>query len=192
MISIKKAKQVAKKTLSEKRYEHTICVYKLAVKLAKKHNVDEDKAAIAALFHDIAKELTKDKTLQLFEENGIIINDIKKRPSAVWHGLAGSIIAKNEYDVNDEEILKAIECHSTGRENMTKLDKIIYIADMASEDRQYAEAEKTRKDAMVNLDKTLLYALSESIAMLKREDKDIDEESIKAYIFLRKNYYGGI
>ncbi len=192
MISIKKAKQIAKKNLTEKRYYHTLCVYKLAVKLAQIHGESQEKAAIAALFHDIAKEMSKEKILKLFNENGIIKYEVDNHPFAVWHALAGSIIAQYDYGIDDEDILSAIECHSTGKENMTLLDKIIYIADVASEDRQYSSADKIRKDAQVNLDKALIDALSESIAMLKRENKKIDEQSIKAYISLRKNYYGGV
>ncbi len=191
MISIKKAKQIAKKSLSEKRFYHTVCVCNLAVKLAKTYGVSQENAAVAALFHDMAKEMPKEKILKLFNENGIMKSDIEKRPFAVWHGLAASIIAKTEYDIQDNDILSAIEYHSTGKENMSLLDKIIYIADVASEDRQYSDAEKIRKQAFANLDKTLIYALSESIAMLKRENKKIDEQSIKAYIFLKKQYYGG-
>ncbi len=192
MISEKKAKQIAKKNLSENRYFHTICVYNLAIKLAKEHNVSHEKTALAALFHDIAKEIPKDRMLNLFLENGIIKNDLVKKPFSVWHSLAGSIIAKNEYGITDDEILSAIECHTTGKENMSTLDKIIYLADMASEDRQYPTAKKIRDNAFINLDKALIFALSESILMMKSENKKIDDQTIKAYISQRKKYYGGI
>ncbi len=189
MMTAKDAKKLAKKTLSEKRYEHTCNVENLAVKLAKKHGADTEKVSLAAFLHDIAKELPKDKLLQIFVKNDIMTNGINKRPQPVWHGIAGAIIAKEEYGIDDEDVLNAIACHTTGRENMTLIDKIIYIADMAGEDRDYPEAEETRKNAMKNIDKTIISALGQNIEWLKAEGKQVDKETLKAYRQQRKIYY---
>ena len=145
MISVDEAKRLAKKNLSPKRYEHTCNVRKLAVKLAKAHGADEKKAALAALLHDIAKELPRDRLLQIFTENAIIAGNAAQRPAPVWHGAAAAILAQTQYGVDDGEILSAIRCHTTGRPGMTKLDKIIYLADMASYERTYPEAEQLRR-----------------------------------------------
>ena len=83
MISVDEAKRLAKKNLSPKRYEHTCNVRKLAVKLAKAHGADEKKAALAALLHDIAKELPRDRLLQIFTENAIIAGNAAQRPAPV-------------------------------------------------------------------------------------------------------------
>ena len=95
----------------------------------------------AALLHDIAKELPRDRLLQIFTENAIIAGNAAQRPAPVWHGAAAAILAQTQYGVDDGEILSAIRCHTTGRPGMTKLDKIIYLADMASYERTYPEAE---------------------------------------------------
>lgn len=101
MISVDEAKRLAKKNLSPKRYEHTCNVRKLAVKLAKAHGADEKKAALAALLHDIAKELPRDRLLQIFTENAIIAGNAAQRPAPVWHGAAAAILAQTQYGVDD-------------------------------------------------------------------------------------------
>lgn len=191
MISIEEAKRLAKRTLSEKRYLHTRNVQKLAVELAKRNGADEKKAALAALLHDIAKELPRDKMLQICAENAIIAEDIQKRPVPVWHGIAAAVLAQNAYGVQDVDILQAIACHSTGRAEMTALDKIIYLADMASEERTYPEAQILRAHALENLDKATIEGLGMSIAWLKADGKTVDPATLEAYASLRKKHYGG-
>ncbi len=191
MISIEEAKRIAKKTLSEKRYNHTLNVKKLAVKLAKIYGVDEDKAAMAALLHDIVKEKPKDKLLQICSKNDIILDSIVKRPYKIWHSVVAAVYVKENFGVEDEEILNAIACHTTGRKNMSDLDKIIYLADMASDDRTYPEAEILRNMMEKDLNKATARALGMSISFLKREGKAVDGETIEAYAEIRKKCYGG-
>lgn len=190
MITVDEAKRLAKKNLSAKRYEHVCNVRKLAVKMAEAHGVDKDKAALAALLHDIAKELPKEKVLQIFAEHAIMAGNIEERPSSVWHGVAASILAKTEYGVDDAEILSAIACHTTGKLHMTKLDKIIYLADMASLERTYPEAEMLRREAMEDLDRTTIKGLGLSIEWLKAAGKPVDEQTLLAYAEQRAAYYG--
>lgn len=191
MITRKEAARLAKRTLSQRRYEHTRNVEKLAVRLAERNGVSEEKAALAALLHDIAKELPKDRMLQIITENAIIAKDAARHLPPVWHGAAAAVLAKTEYGVEDEEILSAIRCHTTGRPGMTKLDKIIYLADMASYERTYPEAEQLRRHALADLDRTAIEGLGLSIAWLKAGGKPVDEESLLAYADLRARYYGG-
>lgn len=185
MITIEAAKALAKRTLSQRRYEHTLNVRRLAVRLAKIHHVDVEKAALAALLHDIAKEMPKDQMLQLFSENAIIAGNIAQRLFPVWHGHAAAILARTQYGVEDEEILSAIRCHTTGRSGMTPLDKVIYLADMASEERSYPEAEQLRAHAAKNLDAAVLEGLGMTIAWNKQQGKQLDPETLEAYAFER-------
>ncbi len=185
MITIEAAKALAKRTLSQRRYEHTLNVRRLAVRLAKIHHVDVEKAALAALLHDIAKEMPKDQMLQLFSENAIISGNIAQRLFPVWHGHAAAILARTQYGVDDEEILSAIRCHTTGRSGMTPLDKVIYLADMASEERSYPEAEQLRARAEKNLDAAVLDGLGMTIAWNKQQGKQLDPETLEAYAFER-------
>lgn len=191
VISVEEAKRLAKKNLSHKRYEHTCNVRKLAVKLAKAHGADETRAALAALLHDIAKELARDRLLQIFAENAIIAENVAQRPFPVWHGVAAAILAQTEYGVDDAEILSAIRCHTTGKAGMTQLDKIIYLADMASEERTYPQAPQLRRHALEDLDSACIEGLGLSIGWLKAAGKPVDEATLQAYAEQRAQYYGG-
>ena len=165
-------------------------VKKLAVRLAEKNGEDPDKAAMAALLHDIAKELPRDRLLQIFIENAIIAANAAQRPAPVWHGIAAAVLARTQYGVEDEEILSAIRCHTTGKPGMSRLDKIIYLADMASYERTYPEAETLRRHALQDLDRTAVEALGLSIAWLSAEGKPVDQQSVLAYADLRAQYSG--
>lgn len=112
-MTVDEAKALVKSRLSEKRYKHTINVKKMAVKLAKRYGADEEKAALAALLHDSAKELPKAEMLQIFADNAIIAKNAAKRPAPVWHGYAASVLCQTQWGVTDPEILSAIECHTT-------------------------------------------------------------------------------
>ena len=106
-------------------------------------------------------------------------------------GAAAAVLAKTEYGVEDEEILSAIRCHTTGKPHMSKLDKVLYLADMASYERTYPEAATLRQHALQNLDKTMVEALGMSISWLKETGKPVDELSLQAYAQLRAELYGG-
>ena len=190
-MTYKEAKELVKSRLGEKRYRHTLNVKKMAVALAERWGADPEKAALAALLHDSAKELPKSELLQIFQDNAIIANNAAQRPAPVWHGLAAAILCQTQWGVTDPEILSAIRCHTTGRPGMTKLDKIIYLADMASYERTYPEAEQLRRHALADLDRTAIEGLGLSIAWLKAGGKPVDEESLLAYADLRARYYGG-
>lgn len=110
---------------------------KMAVKLARRWGTDPEKAAMAAILHDSAKELPKQELLQIFADNAIIAENAPARPSPVWHGIAAAILAETQWGITDPEILSAIRCHTTGKPGMSKLDKIIYLADMTSAERDW-------------------------------------------------------
>ena len=131
------ARKLVKARLSEKRWTHTKNVKKMAVKLAKRWGTDPEKAAMAAILHDSAKELPKQELLQIFADNAIIAENAPARPLPVWHGIAAAILAETQWGITDPEILSAIRCHTTGKPGMSKLDKIIYLADMTSAERDW-------------------------------------------------------
>ena len=180
-MTVDEAKALVKSRLSEKRYKHTINVKKMAVKLAKRYGADEEKAALAALLHDSAKELPKAEILQIFADNAIIAKNAAKRPAPVWHGYAASILCQTQWGVTDPEILSAIECHTTGKQNMSLLDKIIYMADMTSAERDWPGVEKLRKLEKKNLDAAMLAALKQTNDFVLSQGKPLDPMSKAAY-----------
>ena len=129
-MNLKQAKELVRGRLSDKRYEHTLNVRKMAVKLAKRYGVDEDKAALAALLHDSAKEISKDEMRAIMRAHPELAEGGEERPTPVWHGICAAILARTKWGVEDEAVLSAIACHTAGKPGMSRLDKIVYLADM--------------------------------------------------------------
>ena len=180
-MTCEEAKQIVKPRLGHKRWTHTKNVKNMAVQLARRWGADPEKAALAALLHDSAKELPKEVQLQIFADNAIIAENAPARPAAIWHGIAAAILAQTQWGVTDSEILSAIRCHTTGKPEMSLLDKILYLADMTSAERDWAGVEELRKLEMEDLDKALCVALKQSIDFVKEKGGELDPESVAAY-----------
>lgn len=180
-MTYEEAKKMVKHRLSEKRWQHTKNVKKMAVSLAKRYGADPEKAAMAAILHDAAKELPREELLQIFADNAIIAENARYRPAPVWHGIAAAILAETRWGVTDPEILSAIRCHTTGKPGMSLLDKIIYLADMTSAERDYPGVEELREEEMRDLDKALCMALKQSIDFVKEKGGPLDPVSVAAY-----------
>ena len=179
------AKKLVKSRLSEKRWTHTKNVKKMAVKLAKRWGADPEKAAMAAILHDSAKEMPKQELLQIFADNAIMAESAPQRPLPVWHGIAAAILAETQWGITDPEILSAIRCHTTGKPDMSKLDKILYLADMTSAERDWPGVEELRALEMEDLDRALCDALKRSIDFVEEKDGTLDPESVAAYEYAK-------
>lgn len=186
-MTCKEAKALVKGRLSDKRYRHTINVKKMAVALAERWGADPEKAELAALLHDSAKELPKAELLQIFADNAIIANNAAQRPAPIWHGLAAAILCQTQWGVTDPEILSAIRCHTTGKPGMSKLDKILYLADMTSAERDYPGVEDLRKLEFEDLDQAICEALEQSIRFVREGGKPVDPESQAALDDVRRS-----
>lgn len=161
------------------RYKHTLGCEKAAMWLGEKYGEDVQKCSLAAILHDITKRLSREEQLYLCDKYGIIPSDIEKTEWKMLHGKTAAAIAKNEYNVSDE-IAHAIKCHTTGCENMTKLDKILYLADFIEETRDFEGVEPARELAKKDLDKALLYCFDFSLSDLIKRGKLIHKDTIKA------------
>lgn len=184
-MTYQQAEDMVRRTLSPKRFQHTMNVKKLAVRMAQHYGVDTEKAALAAILHDSAKELPRTELLQIMQDNAIIKKGTQNRPEPVWHGICAAILAKTQWNVQDEEILSAIACHTTGKENMSKLDKILFLADMTSAERNYPGVEELRSLEMRNLDKAMIQALKMTISFVEQKNAIADPESAKALAWLQ-------
>ena len=184
-MTYQQAEDMVRQTLSPKRFQHTMNVKNLAVRMAQHYGVDTEKAALAAILHDSAKELPRTELLQIMQDNAIIKKGTQNRPEPVWHGICAAILAKTQWNVQDEEILSAIACHTTGKENMSKLDKILFLADMTSAERDYPCVEELRSLEMRNLDKAMIQALKMTISFVEQKNAIADPESAKALAWLQ-------
>lgn len=176
----KELKSLAKERLSEKRYKHVKNVVDAAEKLAIRYDEDVDKAAIAGWLHDICKEESKDEMLRQLQQDDIIAQSIIEKPLPVWHGPCAAVYAKTELGIDDPEILSAVACHTTGKRDMSKLDKILFLADLTSAERDFKGVEKYRKLAYEDLDEAMLVALQESVEHVKKTGRPLDRDSVEA------------
>lgn len=178
---IEKYKKEILKRLKPKRYEHSLNVADSARQLAEKYGEDKDKAYISGLLHDIMKNTQPDKQLEIINKAGIELSDLEKNNPKLWHAYAGSAFMKCELNINDEEMLRAVYYHTTARANMSMLEKIIYIADYISKDRDYSGAENMRRLAFENIDKAVLEGTKFSITDLANRHMAIHPDTVDAF-----------
>ncbi|NLC44128.1 MAG: HD domain-containing protein [Clostridiales bacterium] len=172
------------KWIDERRLHHSIGVSRCAVDLAKHYGVDEDKAKLAGLVHDCAKCLSLEKTLELGRNYGFEADEISLRNKALLHAPIGAYLARDLFEIKDPEILEAIACHTTGKEDMDLLDKIIFVADYTEEDRNYPGVEEIRRLAFIDLNESVIRALELSIKNVLERGKLLHPMTIEARNFL--------
>lgn len=174
---------VIKYKLTNKRYVHTLGVAKTAVILAKKFGEDEEKAYTAAMLHDYAKCMSIPVQRQ-FAAKLCDVEYVEGYSKELLHAFAGAYLAENELQVSDQDVLQAIMYHTTGAENMTKLEKIIFLADYIEPNRSFPGVEKAREVVNEDLDKGMLHVLSQTINYLIEKKQRVFPKTIDAY-----NYY---
>lgn len=173
--------EIANKNLSKYRFAHSVNVKKQAKLLGEKYGVNTQKCEIAGILHDITKELDSKAQLQMILKSDIIVSDIILKTPKLYHAVTAMIYAKNKLQINDQDILNAIRYHTTARPNMSKLEKIIYIADSTSLDRNYKEVSYFRELSFVDLDLCMLEILKHTISYLIKDNSLIPVDTIKAY-----------
>lgn len=130
-----------KEQLTEQRYIHTVGVMETAVKLAERFGADLKKAEIAAIFHDYAKFRPKEEMKQIILDGGGPL-EVLNFHHELWHAPAGAALVKTEVGITDEDILSAIRFHTSGRPNMTLLEKVVYVADYIEPGRRFPGVEE--------------------------------------------------
>lgn len=187
IMDLKKIRKEMEKELTSKRYEHTLAVAYTAASLAMIHDEDTEKALIAGMLHDCAKCMEGKKLVSICKKNNLEMSEIEmKNPSALLHAKVGSFYAEEKYGVADEDILNAIQFHTTGRPQMSRLEKIIYIADYIEPGRKHAaNLAQIRKMAYQDLDKTLLKILEDTLAYLQTTDGQIDDMTMQTYDYYK-------
>lgn len=155
------------KNFNPKMYDHCVSTMNEAEKLAFHYGADVEKAKIAGLLHDCGKKMTKGS-------------------DNLTHSKIGANFAEEVFKVHDKEILNAIMYHTTGRENMTMLEKIIFMSDKIEPDRKYKGVEKLRKKAYDDIDDAIIMSLESTIEYVKVRNLDLDDDSLKTLKFLKE------
>jgi predicted HD superfamily hydrolase involved in NAD metabolism len=171
------------KTLSTKRYMHSENTAKTARELAIIYKEDEQKAYIAGLIHDCTREIDIEIQHKMLEAMGLRVDDITFNSKELLHSITAEYLITNKFKIYDGEIISAIRFHTTGKENMTMLEKIIFISDAVEPSRSYPNVDYVRQLSTKNLDEALLAAFDSSISFL------LDKRSlIHPNTFMARNY----
>ena len=175
-----------KPLMKEKRFYHSVCVAKTAVELARKFGESEEKAYIAGILHDCRKEIDKEQMKKEMLASGFSVDEAELKTPKLWHGIAGAYYVRNVLKIEDDDILSAIRFHTVGRAYMSKLEKIVYLADMVSQDRDYPDVEKYRKIVFSGLDNAMFVMLQWTLMKTAETGGFIPASTVEAF-----NYYNG-
>lgn len=168
--------------LKEKRLKHTYSVAKEAVKLSQRYGEDEEKAYLAALFHDMFRSAPVN-ALNMYIKHLDLPKKLIDNPNLA-HGKIAAEIMRRDYGVADEDIINAVSYHTTGRANMSRLEKIIFLADAIEPGRNYPSVEKTRKLAYEDLDEACINSLKRTVEYVNSKGEYLDQDTVDALDFL--------
>lgn len=174
-------RQEARRLLTEKRFYHSECVADCCVRLAERYGGDVEKARLAGILHDIMKDTPSEEQLKIMEQSGIMLTEAQRRNTKLWHGLAGAAYAERVLGVGDREVLDAIACHTGGRAGMTLLDKLLFVADYISADRDYPGVEELRVLGDSSLEEVMIEGIAFTISERMGERLPMDPKSVEAY-----------
>ncbi|MCG8483897.1 MAG: bis(5'-nucleosyl)-tetraphosphatase (symmetrical) YqeK [Clostridia bacterium] len=178
--------------LSKKRLIHTLAVKEEAIKLAECYGYDnEEHVVLAALLHDIGREYdqnTMNTYVKKYKLDNIYLNNI-----SLAHSKVGAELIKDEFQVNNKDIINAVSFHTTGKENMSLLEKIIFLADIIEPNRMFNDIEALRVLSYENIDEACLLALDLSIKYVieRKEYLHIDTLLARNYLLINKGGKNG-
>ncbi|MFW6180954.1 MAG: bis(5'-nucleosyl)-tetraphosphatase (symmetrical) YqeK [Spirochaetota bacterium] len=180
--------------VTEKRLRHCLGVRDTAVELALRWNASSEKAGLAGLLHDVARELSREEILRLVREDcggdgaSVPCGPVALKNPAVLHAWAGMIIARDRFGVRDEEVLRSISLHTTGAPGMGTLERVLFVADYIEPGRSFKGVVKARDLAWRDLEDAVRYILKSTLKALLRKGRPICDLTVQAYneIMLRR------
>lgn len=185
---MKKIKKYLKKHLTKDRYQHTVSVANTAIAMAMRYNPDTTnanfikRAELAGMLHDCAKCMDNAKKLRLCEKYAIPCSDFEREHPYLLHGKIGAHIAKEKFHINDNDVLQAITWHTTGRPDMSLMEKIIFIADYIEPMRRpIPELNVIRRLAFEDIDKAMEKILCNTLKFLETKGSPFDVMTQKTY-----------
>lgn len=192
-IQLEEIQKKLQKHMGAKRYRHTIGVQYTAVMLAMRYGVDLQQAALAGLLHDCAKYLEEQEILKECEKHHIAYSSTEKRQPYLLHAKLGAFYAKKKYGIKDEEILSAIRYHTTGRPDMSLLEKIVFTADYIEPHRRMISAlPAIRMTAFEDLDEAVYLILKSTLDYLlnhgsaRKKKREVEEHTMHAYEYYKE------
>lgn len=181
---INKIKKDLKEKLSKNRYEHSLRVADYCKRLAKIYKIDENRAYLSGLVHDCAKNLEEFYMLNKKLNSDIIFDTEERDNENLKHAPIGAVVCKDLYGIFDEEILSAVRYHTTAKENMTLLEKILFISDKIEPGRKYDTVDELRRLADFDIDRAIVKFLNDSFEYLEKKSQKVHHLSVKARDYL--------
>lgn len=163
--------------LNPRRLFHSECVSECAGVLAERYGASVEKARLAGLLHDVMKNAPANEQLALMPD----ITSLELLNTKVWHQISGEAFLRQNGIVTDEEILGAVRWHTTGKAGMTLLEKIIYVADFISADRDYKDVEVVRRLAYISLEHAILYTSRYTVNKMVSQDLLLHPATVECY-----------
>ncbi|MDR3551810.1 MAG: bis(5'-nucleosyl)-tetraphosphatase (symmetrical) YqeK [Clostridia bacterium] len=179
-MEIEACKTVIHGKLTPQRYAHSIAVSQQARLLALAWGAQTERATQAGLLHDITKDYTREQHLEIFEKYHIALSDVERFSPKLWHAISGRALLENELGIDDAEILDAVRYHTTARAGMSLLEKVIYLADFISADRNFEGVAQLRESVAQSLDRGFLAALDFSISELVAKGSTVHIDTVNA------------
>lgn len=181
-----KLQEKVKKVLEPKRYEHTLGVAYTCANLAFVYDIDEEKAFLAGLLHDVAKCMSCEKRISICEKNNLEITQVEWENPVLLHAKVGAFLAKEKYGIEDVEICNAILYHTTGHPNMTMLEKIVYVADYIEPHRKkLPNMAQIRKMSYQDIDRAIYMILGNSLSYLEKGEQKVDATTRETYEYYK-------
>lgn len=175
------------KELDKDRYYHTMGVMYTAASMAMSHGVELEKALYAGLLHDCAKCISDANKLKMARKYGLKISKTEEENPGLLHAKLGAYLAREKYKIKDQDIINAIASHTTGRPDMSLLEKIVYIADYIEPGRKpLPNMPEVRPLAFRDLDLCLYRILEDSVKYLEGSNKPIDPTTKETYLYYKE------
>lgn len=173
--------ELLRQRLKEQRFIHSLNVADSAKELAIAYGADPEKCYTAGLLHDVMKNAEKSEHIKLFEAAKITLLPEEQNNKKLWHAMSGELYLKHEMKIADKQILNAVRYHTTGRAGMSLVEKVIFVADYISAERDYPDVEIMRRLSAIDLDLAMLYALKYTIEQLLKKGQTIHHDNINLY-----------
>ncbi|AIQ16770.1 phosphohydrolase [Paenibacillus sp. FSL H7-0357] len=151
--------------MPDKRWQHTLGVMESSVKLAEHYGADPARAETAAILHDVAKYWPVERMKEIIEQNGLP-SELLSYDKQLWHAEVGAFVAERDYEITDAEVLGAIRYHTSGREGMSLLEKIVCLADYIEPGRDFPGVDEIRRLSKVSLEEGLIAGFDSTISLL--------------------------
>ena len=173
--------QEVQRHLTEKRFYHSQCVAQEAARLAQQYGADVEKARLAGILHDIMKDTPPEQQLKILQDSGILLTKTQRHNRKLWHALAGAAYLQQTLQVKDGDIVEAVRCHTSGKKDMSLLEKVLFVAEYISADREYPGVERMRQAAYRSLEEAIVEGVLFTVQELMGQRLPVAAESVEAY-----------